>query len=154
MKKEYKEALSEVNIVLENTEDEIVKKIPNNFIKFIKENQDKNYKIELEYGKSLIEQNLKKETREILALIYRDYICTPEERKELIKQEQEEKVRIEKEKEEKYNIDFNAIAENRRKNNIIEKLENTNNSMSLIEKEEEKWYKKIIYKILKFFKLK
>ena len=154
MKKEYKEALSEVNIVLENTEDEIVKKIPNNFIKFIKENQDKNYKIELEYGKSLIEQNLKKETREILALIYRDYICTPEERKELIKQEQEEKIRIEKEKEEKYNIDFNAIAENRRKNNIIEKLENTNNSMSLIEKEEEKWYKKIIYKILKFFKLK
>ena len=127
MKKEYKEALSEVNIVLENTEDEIVKKIPNNFIKFIKENQDKNHKIELEYGKSLIEQNLK---------------------------EQEEKVRIEKEKEEKYNIDFNEIVENRRKNNIIEKLENTNNSMSLIEKEEEKWYKKIIYKILKFFKLK
>lgn len=153
MKKEYKEALSEVNIVLENTQTEILDKIPANFIKFIKENQDKNYKIELENGKSLIEQNLKKETREILALIYRDYICSPEEREKLLIAEQEEKNKIEKEKQEKYNIDFNSIAESRKLKNVV-KTSESEEKVALITTDDKKWYQKIIYKILKFFKLK
>ena len=75
-----KKALSEVNIVLENTEEKIKNKIPDKFIKFIQDNMDTNHKIELQKNKPLIEQNIMEETKEILSLIYRDYICTKEEK--------------------------------------------------------------------------
>ena len=91
--------------------------------------------------------------RDILALIYRDYICTKEERETLLLQEKEESERIEKEKQEKYNIDFEKIAEKRREKSIIEKVQ-TESQNALIEVQEEKWYKKIISKILNFFKRK
>ena len=151
MEDNYPKACSEVLCLIPYLENSLSQKIPKEFINMLEKIKDESYEPNIDYNEKLAKQNLLRETRIILALIYRDYICMPEERKELI---QEEKVKIEKEKEEKYNIDFNEIIENRRKNNIIEKLENTNNSMSLIETEEKKWYKKIIYKILKFFKLK
>ena len=46
------------------------------------------YKLYEEKGlnKNLLEQNIKPETKEIIALIYRDYICEPEEREKIIKE--------------------------------------------------------------------
>lgn len=84
-----------------------------------------------------------------MSLIYRDYICTSEERKKLIEKDKDE---IEKEKEilnKKYNIDFRNIKENKEYNGNNEK-KHTN--MSLIEIKKEKWYKRIMNKILNFFK--
>lgn len=153
MKNEYKQALAEVNIILENTQEEIKNKLPNRFKKFIKENMDNNHYIKIDKNKSLVEQNISKETKEILALIYRDYLCTKEERTILISQEQQEKMRKEKDEQEKYNIDFNKISEKRKQKNIIEKLKEEKQT-SLIEISQEKWYKKIINKILGFFKLR
>lgn len=153
MKKEYQEALAEVNVILENTEEELINKIPNNFKKLIKDNMDNTHKIELQSDKELTEQNIKKETKQILALIYRDYLCTKEEKRKLILQEQKEREKLEEEKREKYNIDLRKIANSRKRNNIIEKSEKKNGT-ELIKLLEEKWYQKIIYKILKIFKLK
>lgn len=151
MKKEYKEALAEVDTILENTERELKDRIPNGFKNFIKNNMDNTHKIEIQSNKRLIEQNIRQETKEILALIYRDYICTPEERNELILEEKYKKEQEEKENQEKYNIDFEKISEKRRQKNIIEKLEE---ETALIEIQEQKWYKKIINKILSIFKIK
>lgn len=153
MKNQYKLALAEVNIILENTQEEIKNKIPNRFKNFIKENMDNNHYIKIYENKSLVEQNISKETKEILALIYRDYLCTKEERIILINQEQQEQIKKEKEKQEKYNIDFYKISERKKQKNIIEKLEEETQN-SLIEISQEKWYKKIINKILVFFKIK
>lgn len=125
MKEKYRQALSEVYIILKNTDEEIRNKIPDKFIEFIKNNMDNNHKFEIEPGKELVEQNLMLETKQILALIYRDYIC---EEKESSKNK------------EKYDINFN-------KTSNLEKLE-------LIEVSKEKWYKKIINKILKIFNIK
>lgn len=152
MKNKYKKALAEVNIILENTEKEITNKIPLGFKNFIRENMDREHSITIDSRKKLIEQDLKKETKEILALIYRDYICTKEERQLLVLQEKEEQERIEKEKQERYNVDFNKITEIRRERNLEQRLEE--NQMSLIEVTEEKWYKKLINKILNIFKIK
>ena len=59
MKIEYRQALFEVYKILQNTDEEIINKIPEKFMKFVKENMDINYKFELEKGKELIKQNLK-----------------------------------------------------------------------------------------------
>ena len=153
MKKEYKMALSEVNQILSHTEEEIISKIPQKFKQFIENNMDKTHQIQIEENASLTEQNIMQETKQILALIYRDYICTQKEREELLKQEHEERKRIEKEQQEKYNIDFEKIKENRQQKNIVEKLESKEET-ALVEIAEERWYKKIINKILKIFRIK
>ena len=139
MKIEYRQALFEVYKILQNTDEEIINKIPEKFMKFVKENMDTNYKFELEKGKELIKQNLKDETKQIIALIYKDYICDEKEHeKEVIND---------------YNINFNRNKELEKeglqKENNIENIEK-----SLLEIKKEKWYKKLINKILKFFKIK
>ena len=93
------------------------------------------------------------ETRAILALIYRDYICTKEERETLLLQEKEESEKLEKEKQEKYNIDFEKVKEKRNHKNFEEKLESQNTN-ALIQVHKEVWYKKILLKIIDFFKRK
>ena len=121
MKKEYKMALAEVNQILMYTEENIVSKIPEKFKKFIENNMDQNHIIEINKNKSLVEQNIMEETKQILALIYRDYICSKEERANLILQEQQERQKIEKEKQEKYNIDFEKRNESKKIKSIEEK---------------------------------
>ena len=104
----------------------------------------------MDYSKSINEQDLLHETKTILSLIYRDYICTPEERKMLI---EKDKIKIEKEEEllkQKYNIDFKKIKENKEYCNLNNPEKSSN--VSLVEIKKEKWYVKIINKILDFFK--
>ena len=82
MNNKYKMALSEVNQILLHTEEEIILKIPQTFINFVKKNMDENHRIKIEEGKKLIEQNIMQETKQILALIYRDYLCSKQEKEE------------------------------------------------------------------------
>lgn len=135
MKIEYRQALFEVYKILENTDEEIKNKIPEKFIKFVKENMDTNYKFELEKGKELVKQNLKDETKQIIALIYKKYICDDEE---VINN---------------YEIHFNKNKKFKEEN-IHKDKDVKNIEKSLLEIKEEKWYKKLINKILKFFKIK
>lgn len=94
----------------------------------------------------------------ILALIYRDYICTPEKRRELLEIDQEELKKEEEILREKYAINFEDRKQKIKENQIQESdiIENNTqkNNMYMTELKEEKWYKKIINKILSFFKLR
>lgn len=141
----YKQALSEVLEILNHTDISITKKIPKNFINFIYENIDKNYTCNIDFSDEKWDDNIKEETQCIMALIYRDYICSPEERAKLIKEEIAEEKRIEQEIREKYNPD-NLFKKN--KEIIPEELKN---ETSLIEIKKEPWYKEIFKKILKLF---
>ena len=146
MKIEYRQALFEVYKILENTDEEIKNKIPEKFIKFVKENMDTNYKFELEKGKELVRQNLKSETKQIIALIYKYYICDEEERKKIV---EKEKIDIRK----NFYIDFNKNKKSKIKN-IQNRDEIENFETSLVEIKKEKWHKKLINKILEFFQIK
>ena len=55
-------------------------KIPSSVIKFIDDNRNKDYKINIDYSKNINEQPIKKDTRILLSIIYRDYLCGDEER--------------------------------------------------------------------------
>ena len=146
MKIEYRQALFEVYKILENTDEEIKNKIPEKFIKFVKQNMDTNYKFELEKGKELVSQNLKSETKQIIALIYKYYICGEEERKKIV---ENGKIDIRK----NFYIDFNKNKKSKIKN-IQNRDEIENFETSLVEIKKEKWYKKLINKILEFFQIK
>ena len=131
------QVLSEVYIILRYSDSNLINKIPIKFISMVNKFKDPSYKIQIDENKSLNEQKLLPETRQILALIYRDYLCDEKEREELIKKNN-------KKREEMNNTyDIKNVFE-KRSNNIKE----INNEEQLIVVKQEKWYDKIF----KFFK--
>ena len=142
MKEEYKKALVEV-----------VKKIPEKFMNYIKENKAVDYEFKVDKQKGLLEQDISEETKAILSLIYRDYFCDEEERQELIKKEREELIKEEEEKRKKYNPD-DLFKKEERAHNISENENKQENTVALVKYENLKWYQKIYQKILKIFRIK
>ena len=144
MKENIYKAFSEVDTILEYSSEEIRNKVPDKFRQLIKNNKDNNYKLILDEHKKLKDQELLIETREILSLIYRDYLCSEDERKELIK--------INNQRLEEINEEYDI-------QNIFDKRKNKVSAEDDINKEtlpvvinEEKWYKKIFNFIRKLIK--
>ena len=115
MDRNYQEAFVEVEATLKTMPVELSEKIPMKFRKIIIENQAPDYKVIIQ--EPLEQQKLKKETLVILGLIYRDFLCDEQERKELKIQDAQELEKIEKELQQKYDIQnvFDARKENRKK---------------------------------------
>ena len=103
--------------------------MPRKFKKFVEKNKDKNYKIELEKEKGLLEQDLLPETRLILALMYRDYVCTKQERERFFQKGELENEENQTELQQK-------------------------NLTSLVEVKQQKWYEKLRNKIVSWFPIK
>lgn len=148
MKEINKQAVSEVIEILNHSESKITNKIPEKFMQFLYNNSDSEYKVDINFNNENWDDTIKQDTKVILALIYRDYIVSKEEREKLLKEEQKRLDEEEKELYEKYNTD-NLF---KKSNKIIEKVETDNiNNMQLIEIKEEQWFKKIWKKIISLF---
>lgn len=146
MDEEYRKSLCEVAEVLENSEENIQQKIPKKLKDFIYNNRISNYNPRIDFSKEDWEEDLSEDAKSIIALIYRDCLVSKEERKKLLEIEKNELY-------EKYNPD--NIFKNNNENNESEKANkemNSTDSISLTSQEEQIWYKKIIKKILSFFK--
>ena len=151
-----KKAISEVIEVLQHTDDKILIKIPQKFITFLYENADKDYVPNIDFHSENWEESLEEDTNAILALIYRDYIVSPNERNKLIKEENREKTKREEELRKKYNSD-NIF--NNRNNKIYNQQEekqtpNIGESTQLVEVKQIPWYRKILNKLFSIFRRK
>lgn len=131
----YKKAFKEIYIIINDLSEELYSKIPKSFISLVKENMDLKYNVSLE---KIEQKGEMPETKAIMALMYRDYLCDKETRDKLIEQE---KAEITKEYE-KYNNMF------KNKENTIQEEPKTANQLMVIE---EKRYIKIFNKIKNFF---
>lgn len=150
MKEEYRIAFTEVNEIMKLMPIELINKIPSKFREMIEEEKDNNYIPDI---KEPIEKcKLKNETIIILGLIYRDFLCSQDERKKLQEKDVRELQKVKKDIEEmreKYNPD--DIFKKKNQNNMEEsnaKEENT----SMVVVQEEKWYEKIFNLIKRIFK--
>ena len=72
----YKLAFSEVLVIINNLHPENRKRIPNKFISFLEESKYKEYNPTHEEINLENEKKLRKETRVILAIIYKKYFST------------------------------------------------------------------------------
>ena len=150
MKQEYMEAFTEVDEIIKLMPKELVAKIPNKFREMIQEEKSIEYVSNI---KEPIEQcKLKNETIVILGLIYRDFLCSPEEKRRLqekdAKEIQEMQQELEQEMREKYNPDDIFKKKKEAKQEYIEQIEQK--SIAVIQ--EEKWYQKIFNIIKGLFK--
>ena len=149
MRNTTKEAFCEVYDIIKHMDKEMQEKIPNNFMNLIKENKALNYEFNIDYKKDIKNQILR-ETKIILSLIYRDYLCSSEKREELLALDIEEIRREEKSSQEKYKIDYDS----RKKEKLqdVEELKNKEQETLPIKVEKDKWYIKIINFIKKILK--
>ena len=144
--KELSEAAVEFNCILENSSKNIIEKIPTKFLDFMKDIASKTYEFNYDKSKSLNEQNLKPETRGLIALVYQDYICNNEQKKEYIRKSRLFANKMEDLKREKYNPD-----------NIFKKQEQLKNTEEVMTNEvamieyKESIFKRFINRIKSIF---
>ena len=145
-------AYAEVDEILNLLEEEYANKIPEKIRKFLKEEKMPDYKPEIKVDIPLTEQNLKRETMVLLAILTLNYWCESEEEKDKFRKELAENEKEKKALEEKYN------PENLFKNKQHNKLDVTNKedteNVALIEYKKPSLLKKILEKITRFFKRK
>ena len=149
MKPEYKEAFEEIYEIFSLMPKELLNKIPTKFYEMIEEERDINYYTNIK--EPLEKQKLKNETIIILGLIYRDFLCSPDEKKRLqekdAKELQEVEKALEEEIREKYNP--NDIFKNGNKN--VSKTTQNFEETRMTVVQEEKWYQKLFNLIKNLF---
>ena len=143
-------AYSEVYEILNLLDKEYKEKVSDKVRTFFEEERLKKYKPKIDTDTLLIDQNLKRETIVLLAILNLNYWCdTPEEKQEIL----DELSNNEKEKQEfieKYNPD--NLFKNKQ-NDVIENENKINTQeVSLVEYKKQGIFKRILDKITKFFK--
>lgn len=139
---------ADISVIISMMPTEMKSKISNSFINFIENNKSNNYVSNINPKIPLKEQSIRKETKEMLGIIYRDYLCNDEERINLLQEEKRELTKLEAEKREIYNPDNifkkNNLKENNKENSI-------KNEVSIVEYKES-IIKRIITKIKNLIK--
>ena len=144
-----KRAVSEVIQILNHTEKEIIERIPEKFIKFLFDNADNEYEPNIDFFDENWENSIDEDAKALLALIYRDYIASDNERNELLEEERKENAKQEELLREKYNPD-NLFKNNQETEEQKDFVSNT----QLEEIKEISWYKRLFKKILSIFGIK
>lgn len=121
---EYCKATKEVLKILEILPTEKVNKVPKKLLEFFEEVADKDYIPDLDCSNNLSKLKLMKKTTNILAMLYRNYWCSEEEKVQFDKLLIENEKKYQEMLHEKYNVD-NLFSQ---KKNI---KDNSNENISL-----------------------
>lgn len=103
MNSRYARAYTEVLEIISHFSEEEYSKIPEEKIKFYKENMDKEYIFKINPEEDLSKQNISKEANAVLITIFRDYFATEEQKKNLENILDENQRKLEEERRKKYN---------------------------------------------------
>lgn len=133
----FAKACKETLEVLNNIDDNEYCKIPIKFISFLKENADLNYSVNIDFCKDFEKQELLPETIDLLAYIYRKFLCNEQEKIDFDKVMHENEQRYQEELSKKYDIDCFS-------NNKPEKIEHNDFNNKLPVKYRENFFKKVI----------
>lgn len=140
-------AYTEVNEILRLMEEEYVQKVPQKIRDFFKEEKSDEYKPVIDVEKPLTEQNIKRETLVLLAVLNLNYWCENEEEKqgilkELVQNEESKKI-----------LEGNFVSENLLKENIQKIGEAVKEEpCELVMYKEKGFINKFISKIARIFK--
>ena len=149
---QYANAYTEVLDILKYISKEDYEKIPKSKIKVFEENSNKNYSFTYDENKTLDEQNVSEIAKAIIAILFRDYWATKEQRYVIIKKQQEIKEKKQKELMAKFEQNKNIPEKDLKKVNVASDLdldidyELLGTNMQLYKKEEG-FFEKLINKI-------
>ena len=145
MKQSTMEAYAEVDSILNLMDSKYILEIPKQLREMFKNKKSNTYTKTILANKPLQEQNLQKETLEILAVLNYNYWCKDEQKKkELAQLYYDNEIKQEQELREKYNPD--NIFKNKRTENFDMPENNQEVAMTVVEE------KGLLSKILNFIK--
>ena len=151
---QYANAYTEVLDILKYISKEDYEKIPKSKIKVFEENSNKNYSFTYDENKTLDEQNVSEITKVIIAILFRDYWATKEQRYVIIKKQQEIKEQKQKELMAKFEQNKNISEKDLKKVNVASDLDidiDYARGTNLETYKEENIFKRIISKIREIF---
>lgn len=150
----YSIAMAETLHYLKGIRKEDIDKIPNKFIKFLKENASQNYECKFDYTKSLKELEIMDETKGLISMICLNYWCDTEEKKINFKKNlNENEKKYQEELRKKYNID--DIFKKKEPDKKVEIItENIDTNRLPIQSEQQSVFQRVFNRIIKFFHIK
>lgn len=148
MNNKYAKAYTEVLEILRHFTEEEYSRIPKEKIEFYKNNRNKNYEFKINPQIDLFEQDISEEANAIMISLFRDYFATEKQKEKLkILLYQNQNIQ-EQEKNKKYNP--KNLFKNKKQENVKENVTITQSAMVKYKKN---IFKKIINKIIDYFKL-
>lgn len=151
--KEQQMSYTEVCEILKHMNQNDVDKIPKEILNYYITNSDKNYDFKIDENKSFNDLNISYNAKVVLAILFRDYWATQEQRNKILQKEKND-LQLEEEKKRKiYNPNSIFKNDDNTQNEITNANNQSNNSNSLIEYKE-KWYTKILTKLKELFNKK
>ena len=151
---QYANAYTEVLDILKYISKEDYEKIPKSKIKVFEENCNKNYNFTYDENKTLDEQNVFEITKVIIAILFRDYWATKEQRYIIIKKQQEIRDQKQKELMAKFEQNKNISEKDLKKVNVASDLDidiDYARGTNLETYKEENIFKRIISKVREIF---
>ena len=142
---EYRIAATEVVYILDYFSEEFKANIPTNFLKFLNEQAIPDYNPNFDFSHGLDRLELRNKTKTLLAMIYRNYICSEKEKIEYEKILKQNENTYQVELREKYNPD-NIFQKDKKEYNT---LNNERDTVQLVKYKESKlikfinWFKKL-----------
>lgn len=143
---EYSNSLYQISEILKYIAPNLKARIPKKIISYFENNKSKDYSWDIDKTLPLEKQELLPTTKEILTVLYKDYICTDRERIELEKTLNENEVNYQNELREKYNTD--NLFKNKQKE--VENVKVETENISVVHYKES-FFRRIISKIKLFF---
>lgn len=143
---EYSNALYQINEIIKYITPNLKARIPKKFISYFENNGSKDYNWKIDESIPLEKQNLLPTTKEILTLLYKDYICDDIERAELEKTLSDNEIKYQEQLREKYNPD-NIFNDNTKE--VVDTVRENENTPTVTHKET--FFSKIINKIKLIF---
>ena len=145
---EYLNSLYQICEIINYIEPNLKSRIPQKFITYCEDNKSKNYNWNIDKNLPLEKQELLPTTKEILTVLYLEFICTDIQKNELEKILNENEIKYQKELKEKYSYD--SLFKNKQKKLENEKEEKENISVPACK---ESFLERIINKFKLFFHL-
>ena len=142
---EYRIAATEVVYILDYFSEEFKANIPTNFLKFLNEQAIPDYNPNFDFSHGLDRLELRNKTKALLAMIYRNYMCSEKEKVEYEKNLKQNENTYQVELREKYNPD-NIFQKDKKEYNT---LNNERDNVQLVKYKESKlikfinWFKKL-----------
>lgn len=143
---EYSNSLYQINEILKYVTPNLKARIPKKVISYIENNKAKDFNWKIDKTMPLEKQNLLSTTKELLTVLYRDYMCDDIEKKKLNEILNENEIKYQNYMREKYNPD--NIFKNRQK--TVEYTEKTKENAEIVAYKES-FFSKIISKIKLIF---
>ena len=143
---EYSKALYQINEIIKYMTPNLKSRIPKKFISYFENHKSKDYNWKIDETVPLEKQNLLPTTKEILTVLYKEYICDDLERIELEKTLNNNEIKYQEDLRKKYNPD--NIFKNKTEEAIDTITENESTSVTIYK---ESFFNKIINKIKLIF---